>query len=324
MSDESEGKQYSDVDISDLPTNSNLADQIAGESEDLERIKRVGEERAESLRDAGFKTIADVRNADVEDIFVVENIGESTAEKIIVGDISELTGVGQRRAEKLRKAGFQTAKDISEADPDELRNVRGVGDTLITHFKIEAEGYEVGNKPQDTEEQVDDKKNDLDSKSQDTEKQSNNKENELNESTEDSQYVILNKTEIYAVWTALFLFIAPISILVFMFVPVESLATDPYTIPDKLSYLMLGVLILACSISAAISTTYWYIIAKQYRPSTISSTLIYFLKLFVVNSLLLILMMSAPANFGAILALITSIPFFCILFHYPSRIYSFY
>ena len=119
MSDESGEDQYQDLAVSGLPTDSSPADRIAGESEELERIKRVGKQRAENLRDAGFNTIVDIRNADVEEISTVENVGENTAEKIIAGDVSELTGVGDKRAAQLREAGFQTATDISEADPDE-------------------------------------------------------------------------------------------------------------------------------------------------------------------------------------------------------------
>ena len=159
MSDELEGEQYLDVDISDLPTDSNPADRIAGESEDLERIKQVGEERAENLRDAGFETIVDIRNADVQDISAIENIGEETAEKIIAGDILELTGVKQERAEKLREAGFQTAEDVSDADPDELANISGTGDTLITRFKIEAAGYEFTGGPLSTRKRIGDPAN---------------------------------------------------------------------------------------------------------------------------------------------------------------------
>ena len=152
MSDEPGENQYQDLAVSGLPTDSNPADRIAGESEELERIKRVGKQRAENLRDAGFNTIVDIRNADVEEISTVENVGENTAEKIIAGDVSELTGVGDKRAAQLREAGFQTATDIVEADHDELENISGIGDTLVTRFKIEAAGYEVNDQALTAEE----------------------------------------------------------------------------------------------------------------------------------------------------------------------------
>ena len=142
MSDEPGENQYQDLAVSGLPTDSNPADKIAGESEELERIKRVGKQRAENLRDAGFNTIVDIRNADVEEISAINDIGENTAAKIIAGDVSELTGIGDKRATQLREAGFQTATDIVKTDPDELGDISGIGDTLVTRFKIEAAGYE--------------------------------------------------------------------------------------------------------------------------------------------------------------------------------------
>ena len=298
MSDEFEGEQYSDVDIPSPPTDSNPTDLIAGESEDIESIRWVGEENAQKLRDAGFNTIVDIRNANVEEISAVEYIGENTARKIIAGDISELTGVGHRRAEKLREAGFQTAKDISEADPDKLNNVRGIGDSLITRFKIEAKGYEVNEQALNTGERNNEEILDTEGYSAD--------------GVSTLLRINLNPTGIRATWTAVILFFISISILTYIYIPIDSFVSSPQAIPDKLSYSVIGVLILTCAMSTGLSTTYWYIIRNRYRNYDIFQVVMLFLKLFLSNSLLLIPIIAFPTIFGIILS--TCIVLFVIFY----------
>ncbi len=55
-------------------------------TEDLTNIDGVGPAIAEQLRDAGFESVADVRDADVDELAEVHLIGEASARAILGGD----------------------------------------------------------------------------------------------------------------------------------------------------------------------------------------------------------------------------------------------
>src|SRR4030042_585367 len=71
------------------------SDQTEKELEELRMIPGVGEAKAETLHEAGYRSIQDVQNAKVDDLSEVKGIGEKLANKIIQGAI-EISGPGDR------------------------------------------------------------------------------------------------------------------------------------------------------------------------------------------------------------------------------------
>jgi predicted flap endonuclease-1-like 5' DNA nuclease len=49
---------------------------------DLESVDGVGEELAEKLKEAGFHTVDDLKNAREEDLIAVDGVGKSKAAKL--------------------------------------------------------------------------------------------------------------------------------------------------------------------------------------------------------------------------------------------------
>lgn len=59
-----------------------LDDALAGESQGLESVDGIGEELAEKLKEAGFHTVDDLKNASEEDLIAVDGVGKSKAAKL--------------------------------------------------------------------------------------------------------------------------------------------------------------------------------------------------------------------------------------------------
>jgi large subunit ribosomal protein L32e len=58
-------------------------------------------------------------------------------------DLTDISGVGDSKADALREAGYDTVDDVRGASQDELANVDGVGNALAARIKADVGGLEV-------------------------------------------------------------------------------------------------------------------------------------------------------------------------------------
>jgi large subunit ribosomal protein L32e len=58
-------------------------------------------------------------------------------------ELTDISGVGDAKAEALREAGFETVEDIARAEQDELAEADGVGNALAARIKADVGGLEV-------------------------------------------------------------------------------------------------------------------------------------------------------------------------------------
>ena len=90
-------------------------------SNDLTDIPNVGPSRAETLRDAGFETKAEVEDASKEELAEVNGIGSTTAAAIDAGEISHQHGQEESQLPEKREALLeaasipQTKTDVAKA-----------------------------------------------------------------------------------------------------------------------------------------------------------------------------------------------------------------
>jgi len=81
--------------------------------DNLTSINGVGDAIAEQLRDAGFETVADVKNATVDELADVHMLGEASAKAILGDDSSALGG---------RKSQLHEHDEIVDLVAGELQN----------------------------------------------------------------------------------------------------------------------------------------------------------------------------------------------------------
>ncbi|MDY6765545.1 MAG: twin-arginine translocase subunit TatC, partial [Halobacteria archaeon] len=67
----------------------------------------------------------------------VEEFEVDTSEDTVPRSITDIDGIGERRAEALREAGFETVADIRRVTQDELTEVKGIGEVLAAKIKKE-------------------------------------------------------------------------------------------------------------------------------------------------------------------------------------------
>ncbi|WP_079977623.1 50S ribosomal protein L32e [Halococcus sediminicola] len=131
---------------------------MASSERDLTAIDGVGEETAEELRDAGFETVDDLREADQDELSEVEGIGTALAARIKADveeidveesdeetpeELEDVSGVGEGKAEALREAGFESVADLERAEQSDLADVEGIGNALAARIKADVGGLEV-------------------------------------------------------------------------------------------------------------------------------------------------------------------------------------
>jgi large subunit ribosomal protein L32e len=143
---------------------------VASSERELTAVDGVGDETADELREAGFETVSDLQEADQDDLSEVEGIGTALAarikadvEEIDVDDseaseetpeeLTEVSGVGEEKAEALRAAGFDTVADLERAGQSDLADVEGIGNALAARIKADVGGLEVD---EETETEVED------------------------------------------------------------------------------------------------------------------------------------------------------------------------
>jgi large subunit ribosomal protein L32e len=68
-------------------------------------------------------------------------------------ELSDISGVGDAKADALREAGFETVEDVKAASQGELADVEGIGNALAARIKADVGGLEV---EEETEADVED------------------------------------------------------------------------------------------------------------------------------------------------------------------------
>jgi large subunit ribosomal protein L32e len=131
---------------------------VASNERELTAIDGVGEETADELREAGYETIDDLRDADQDELSEVEGIGTALAARIAadVGEIdvdesdeetpeelTDVSGVGEEKADALREADFESVADLERAEQSALADVEGIGNALAARIKADVGGLEV-------------------------------------------------------------------------------------------------------------------------------------------------------------------------------------
>ncbi|MFC7059773.1 50S ribosomal protein L32e [Halovenus salina] len=156
-------------------------DEEANEQE-LTDLGGVGEEKAEALSEAGFETVEHVSAASQDQLQDVEGISTALAARIKAetdevevsddveaeigeddaGDeaeaaddeadeadddeiegLTDISGVGDSKAEALREAGYDTVAKVKGASQDELADVDGIGMALAARIKADIGDLEV-------------------------------------------------------------------------------------------------------------------------------------------------------------------------------------
>jgi large subunit ribosomal protein L32e len=134
---------------------------VASNERDLTAVDGVGEETADDLREAGFESIADLREADEDELAAVEGVGNALAARItadvadldvaeedetegeVPDELTGVSGVGEEKADDLRDAGFESVADLRRAEQSDLADVEGVGNALAARIKADVGGLEV-------------------------------------------------------------------------------------------------------------------------------------------------------------------------------------
>lgn len=81
-------------------------------------------------------------------------------------ELTDISGVGDAKADALREAGFETVEDVTAASQDELADVEGVGNALAARIKADVGGLEVA---EETEAEVEDEEPEADEADEDVE-----------------------------------------------------------------------------------------------------------------------------------------------------------
>ncbi|ELY67796.1 50S ribosomal protein L32e [Natrinema versiforme] len=89
-----------------------MADDQSDDPQELEDISGVGASKADALRDAGFETIQDVKEADQDDLAEAEGVGNALAARI-KADVGDLEVTEETEAE-IEDEGVD-----EDAEPDE-------------------------------------------------------------------------------------------------------------------------------------------------------------------------------------------------------------
>ena len=146
------------------------------EPDGLTDISGVGEEKADALSAAGFETVEDLKEADQDDLADVEGIGSALAARIKADiddlaveaseatddeaeasdetatdvdtedapeELTDISGVGEEKADALAEAGFETVDDVRRASQADLAEAEGVGNALAARIKADVGGLEV-------------------------------------------------------------------------------------------------------------------------------------------------------------------------------------
>ncbi|HEV8359165.1 MAG TPA: helix-hairpin-helix domain-containing protein [Candidatus Thermoplasmatota archaeon] len=132
----------------------------------LTDIKGIGDATAKRLRDAGVKTVHDLRAIDVADVAAKTGLKAETlrawrdeAARVLEGgvesaartaeqagrsastvrlDLSDIRGLGEASAKKLREAGVRTVEDLRHVDVEDLAKRTGIKASSLEGWRNEA------------------------------------------------------------------------------------------------------------------------------------------------------------------------------------------
>jgi large subunit ribosomal protein L32e len=132
-----------EIDGIDETTAENLIDAVSDlEYESLTDVEAIGTQRARKLGGAGFESAAQLQEASVTELTAVEGIDDAVAARIKadVGekefdDLTDIKGVGPRKAKVLGGSGYEDVEDLREASVDELTDITGFDEELATQIK---------------------------------------------------------------------------------------------------------------------------------------------------------------------------------------------
>lgn len=106
--------------------------------------------------DEEIEETSDAEETDDEETEIEETATPSEDEEAAPDDRVELTdisGVGDAKADALVEAGFETVEDVKAASQDELAEIEGIGNALAARIKADVGGLEVD---EETEAEVED------------------------------------------------------------------------------------------------------------------------------------------------------------------------
>lgn len=69
-----------------------------------------------------------------------ETESEETQE---LGDLTDISGIGDAKAETLREEGYETISDVQAADQSDLADIEGIGNALAARIKADVGGLEI-------------------------------------------------------------------------------------------------------------------------------------------------------------------------------------
>ena len=81
-------------------------------------------------------------------------------------ELTEISGVGESKAETLREEGFETVDDVREATQEELSEVDGIGQALAARIKADVGGLEIS---EETEAEVEEEEPEAEPEDEDVE-----------------------------------------------------------------------------------------------------------------------------------------------------------
>lgn len=164
-------------------------DDTNGGADALTDISGVGESKAELLREAGFDSIEAIRAASQEELADVDGIGNALAARINadVGsldvaedtpepdtedeetdtasaapadtgpqELTDISGVGESKADTLRDAGYESLEDVQVASQDALADIEGIGNALAARIKADVDTIDVEDVPEPEPEEAPD------------------------------------------------------------------------------------------------------------------------------------------------------------------------
>jgi large subunit ribosomal protein L32e len=154
---------------------------MSDEYEELTDVSGIGESKAETLEAAGIETVDDLRRADEDELADLEGFSNALAARIEadvgslevddeadaeidadadagsadaaeeadteddagIETLTDISGVGESKAEALREAGVETPADVTELTQDELADVEGIGNALAARIMADVGDLEV-------------------------------------------------------------------------------------------------------------------------------------------------------------------------------------
>lgn len=81
-------------------------------------------------------------------------------------ELTDISGVGDAKADALQEAGFETVEDVKATEQSELADVEGIGNALAARIKADVGGLEVD---EETEAEVEDETEELEADEEDVE-----------------------------------------------------------------------------------------------------------------------------------------------------------